>query len=126
MTDYNGPERRKDYVELDHALEKVERLHSAVTTLATAVTNTVPRQELVDIKDEIKRDFLWKVYFQLGLTVICLAFLVVFFNSQFSRVKDTSRHGHAVLACLLAQPEAMRTSTLAATTLVTCEQTVRP
>ena len=125
MADYVGPERRKDYVELEVALEKVDHLHGAVTTLANAMSNAVPRRELDELRDEVKKDFLYKIYLQLGLTVLFVIFFIVFLNLKFTAEDKSISKGHGVIACLLAQPETARTGTLAATALVTCEQTVK-
>lgn len=125
MPEYVGPERRRDYIELDQALEKVDHLHGAVTSLANAMSNAVPRRELEDLRDEVKKDFLYKIYLQLGLTVLFVFFFVIFVNAKFNSLDTSIKKGHGVIACLLAQPETSRTGSLAATALVTCEQTVK-
>lgn len=122
---YDGPERRKDYLELDGALQEVERLHSAVTTLATAVTNTVPRAELEALKKEVHRDYLLKLYFMAGFTAIGVILIVVFMNMKVNNLSKSTEHNHAIIQCLQGKPEAARTGDLAATALLTCEQTTR-
>jgi hypothetical protein len=125
VTDYNGPERRQDYVALDQALDQVDRLHGAVSTLATAVTNTVPRRELEDLRDEVRKDYLTKIYFMAGFSVAIIIVLLSFINMKINTSSKQASHGHAVIECLLGLPADTRTGTLAATSLVTCEQTVK-
>lgn len=126
MPDYIGPERRKDYIELDRALEQVEHLHSAVTTLATAVTNTVPRQELEALRHEMRRDYLIKIYFMGGFTAVIIVWMSFFMNFKIDNANQSIKHGHSVIECLMGKTEAQRTGDNAATAAVTCEQTVRP
>lgn len=125
MPEWDGPERRKDYVEIDHALEKVQHLHNAVLTLADAVGNTVPRKELANLQAEVAKDFRYKLYFQAGLTVIACIFLVIVFARIEGDVNAKIEKGHAVINCLQGKTEAERTGTLAATALITCEQTTK-
>jgi hypothetical protein len=60
-----------------------------------------------------------------ALTIIAVAILMF---TQTTRVGNTRKQiskDHAVIMCLLGQPDASRTGTLAATALVTCQQTVK-
>lgn len=125
MADYSGPERRQDYVQLDAALEKVEHLHAAVTTLATAVTNTVPRRELEELRTEVKKDFLYKIYLQLGLTVAFVVFFIVFINIKFNNHDASARKDHEVVLCMEGKTEAQRTGDAFQTALLVCEQSVK-
>lgn len=121
--EYTGPERRQDYLALDSAIEDVQKLHGAVTTLATAVTNTVPRYELDELKAEVRRDYLTKIYFMAGFTAAAVIILLFFFNSKINNLKEDVRRGHDVITCLQTKPEAERTGSAAATAKVLCEQT---
>lgn len=125
MAEYSGPERRKDFVQLDEALAEVDKLHSAVTTLATAVVNTVPRQELVALHEQADKEKKSRNIIEAGLSLGIVLLLIIFMNYKSNKTASETKHHHQVVACLLAQPEASRTGTLAATALVTCEQTVK-
>lgn len=125
MPDYNGPERRQDYVQLEQALEQVERLHGAVSTLATAVTNTVPRRELEDLRAEVKKDFLIKIYLQIGLTVAFIFFFVIFINMKFNRMDGSVKKGHEVILCMQGKTESQRTGDAYQAARVICEQTTK-
>lgn len=125
MNEYDGPERRQSYIDLDHAMANVERLHGAVTTLAGAVVNTVPRQEIDELREEVRRDYLTKIYFMAGFTVVSVVILLAFMNTKINSVNHSARHNHGIIQCLLGQPEASRTGSLASTALVTCDQTVK-
>lgn len=122
---YDGVERRKDYIALEAAMNEVEHLHGAVTTLATAVTNTVPRQELINIRDEVSRDFKYKLYVMVALTITAVAALMFSTEVRVNNTREKFTRDHGIIMCLLQQPEANRTGTSAATALVTCEQTVK-
>lgn len=123
MSHYEGPERRMDYLQLDSALKEVQRLHGSVNILADAMQNSVPRSELEALRAEVKRDFLVKLYFIIGISVASVLILMGFINMKFNHSANDVRHGHNVIACLLGQPEASRTAQFAATAEVTCEQT---
>lgn len=122
---YPGPERRADYLALDDALAEVQKLHQTAEILANAVANTVPRQELVGIKNEIKKDFLFKLYFQLGLTVLCLLLLFVYFNIKFSQENSAIKKGHEVILCMNGKTESQRTGDNYQTARLVCEQTTK-
>jgi hypothetical protein len=122
---YHGPERRADYMQLEGALLEVEKLHGAVTTLATAVVNTVPRRELEGIREEVAKDFKYKVYLQVGLTIVSLLFLMLYYNRLSDIRQVESKKAHSVIECLLTLPEASRTGTLGPTSIVTCEATAK-
>lgn len=125
MTDYDGPERRNDYLRLDAAIAEVQKLHGTAEVLANAVINSVPRHELVDIKDEIKRDFLYKLYFQLGLTVVALFLIFVYFNVKFNNEASTVKHGHEIILCMQGKTELQRTGDAYQTARLVCEQTTK-
>lgn len=125
MADYSGPERRQDYLKLDAAIEEVQKLHNTAEVLANAVVNAVPRHELVSIKNEIKRDFLYKLYFQAGLTVISLFILFVFFNAKFNSQNNSIKHGHEIILCMQGKTEAQRTGDAYQTARLVCEQTTK-
>lgn len=125
MPDYNGPERRQDYVQLEQALEQVDRLHGAVTTLATAVTNTVPRRELEDLRTEVKKDFLIKIYLQLGLTIAFVLFFIIFINIKFNDLDKSVKKGHEVILCMQGKTESQRTGDAYQAARVICEQTTK-
>jgi hypothetical protein len=123
--EYEGPERREDYIALDKALAEVQKLHGSVITLANAVVNTVPRSELEDLKQEVKKDFLIKMYSQAILTVVALVILLIMMNRITHNLGDDIKAGHEVIVCLQGKAEAERTGALAATAQITCEQTTR-
>lgn len=125
MADYDGPERRADYLKIDAAIAEVQRLHGTTEILAEAVANTVPRQELVAIKEEIKRDFLYKLYFQLGLTIICLFLLFIYFNAKFNQQNNVIKKGHEVILCMQGKAEASRIGDYYQTARLVCEQTTK-
>lgn len=125
MTEYIGPERRRDYIQLDAALEEVQRLHGAVSTLATAVTNTVPKHEIEELKAEVKRDFIYKIYLQLGLTVAFVIFFVVFINIKFNNLNKSVSRGHEVILCMQGKTEIQRTGDAYQTARVVCEQATK-
>ena len=122
---YDGPERRKDVLQLDEALAEVQKLNDATSTLAQAVVNTAQRHELEALSAEVARDFKVKLYFIAGIAVVSLVILMVFFNWRLSTQAKQIDKGHQVLSCLLTQPEVNRTGQFGATALVTCQQSVR-
>jgi hypothetical protein len=126
MPEYDGPERRSSNLELDNALAEIERLRDAATTLATAVSTTVQRRELEELKTEVRRDYLMKIYFMAAFSVAIVIIVIGYINFKMNHASASAKHGHAVIECLLGQPEASRTGAVAATAIVTCEQTVRP
>ena len=123
MAEYAGPERRKGYVDLETALEKVEQLHGAVTTLATAVTNTVPRQELEDLKTEVQKEFKQKILINAALSGIIVLMLALFINYKLNSVEGDIKKGHDVITCLQGKTEAQRTGDNGPTALLLCTQT---
>lgn len=123
--DYSGPERRQDYLQLDAAVSEVKRLHGTVEVLANAVVNTVPRQELVEIKREIRKDFLLKIYLQLGLTIVFVIFFIVFVNMKFNNLDNSVKKGHEIILCMQGKTEAGRTGDAYQTARLVCEQTAK-
>lgn len=121
---YQGPERRKDYGQLDQALGEVEKLHGAVTTLASAVTRTVPRQELVDLQREIAAEQKRRSIIEAALSFMIVLLLILFINYRSNRVESSTEKHHQVINCLLGKPEAQRSGDFFDTALVTCEATV--
>lgn len=125
MPDYDGPERRQDYLALDTALAEVQKLHGSVTTLANAMTNSVPRQELVELRAEVKKDFLYKIYIQLGLTVAFVLFFLIFMNWKFNSLDASVKRGHEVILCMQGKTESQRTGDAYQTARIVCEQTTK-
>lgn len=122
---YEGPERRKANLQLEEALAEVQRLHNAATSLANAVANTAHRSELVALHDEMQRDFKIKLISQAVLIAVATIIVIFFTNVKFNNNAEAVRKGHEVIACLLGKTEASRTGELAATVLVTCQQSVK-
>lgn len=125
MTDYVGPERRRDYIQLDAALEEVQKLHGSVTTLANAVVNSVPRQELEGLRAEVKKDFLIKIYMQIGLTVAFVFFFIIFINMKFNTLDNSVKKGHEVILCMQGKAESQRIGDAYQTARLVCEQTTK-
>ena len=122
--EYEGPERRRDYLQLDAALDEVDKLHGAVNSLATAVVNTAPRAELEAIREEVRRDFIYKLYVMGGLSLIIVLIMVLFINLKTNNLSRSISHGHAVLACMQGKSELQRTGENYQTALATCDATV--
>lgn len=122
---FNGPERRRDNLQLDAALAEVQRLHNAATTLANAVANTAHRSELVALQDEVKREFQIKLVAQAVLTVVALCILIFYMQFKFNHLTKQIDKGHDVVLCMQSLTEAQRTGDLAAQSLLTCEQSSR-
>lgn len=123
MAEYRGPEQRKDYIELDQALEQVSHLHGAVTTLATAMANAAPKQELIDLRTEVRKDYLTKIYFMAAFSIAATLILMFFFNYKINHLNADVRKGHDVIACLQTKTEAQRTGEAGPTALLLCTQT---
>lgn len=121
-SEYEGPERRKGYEQLDAALENVERLHGAVTTLATAVVNTVPRQELEALKDEMNREFRIKILTSVVVGFMCITIVLFFINRMLDNQSRAIDKGHKALVCLESKADAEKTGSLADTARITCER----
>lgn len=119
---YTGPERRQDHLQLETALAEVQRLNSAAATLATAVTNTAQKAELIGLRDEVKRDFMVKMVFQAILTTVALLILVFYMQVKFSHNQKSINKGHDVIICMQTKTEAQRTGDLADSARIACEQ----
>lgn len=123
MNEYTGPERRQNHLELDAALQEVQRLHGAVSTLATAVTNTVPKQELQALREEVKRDFYLKIYIQIGIVLVVTALALLLINVKLNNSAKAAERSHQIIRCLLTKTEVQRTGDLGPTAIVTCQAT---
>lgn len=125
QSSYMGPERREENAKLDLALAEVQRLNTAASTLATAVTGTAHRAELESLQAEVKREFQFKLIFQACMTAVAIIVLILYMQVKFSRMSGAIDRGHQVINCLQGKTEVQRTGDFATTALVTCEQTTR-
>jgi hypothetical protein len=123
MPNYEGPERRQDYIELDQALEKVSHLQGAVTTLANAMSNAAPKQELAELRIEVRRDYRVKIYYMAAFSVISVVFIMFFVNNKFNHMNDNIQRGHDIITCMQTKTEAQRTGEAGPTALLLCAQT---
>lgn len=125
MTNYTGPERRSDYLLLDNALEEVQKLHGSVVTLANAVVNSVPRDELESLKEEMKREYFNKMIVSAVAATLIIVFMILYMNFKFNHQRADLNKDHAVITCLLTKPETARTGEAAPTTLLLCQQSTK-
>lgn len=124
-TDYNGPERRKDWQKLDDAIREVARLHGTTEILANAVTNTAPKHELEALREEMKREHNIRIYISASLTGLAVILLVIFVSVKINNLNKSVKHGHSVITCMQGKTEVQRTAEAFGSALVTCEQTAR-
>lgn len=122
MPNYEGPERRQDYIELDQALEKVSHLQGAVTTLATAMSNAAPKQELESLRIEVRRDYKIKIYYMAAFSVLSVFLIVFFFNLKINHLNSDVKRGHDIITCMQTKSEAQRTGEAGPTALLLCAQ----